>query len=153
MRPTRVDLVAAARSSLQDGIERQLTPPTPPPRRNPPPSIDPSTGTLHSVQISSGKSASATTSIATYTNTSTATTSPSLGSSSNGTRSYATRGCCVDCAVWSNHGTIYTLILSVSLSLSSLFLFSLSLSSFLSISLYFLYEKVISSPIDRLKLR
>ncbi|XP_076475673.1 ca[2+]-channel protein alpha[[1]] subunit D isoform X5 [Bombus vancouverensis nearcticus] len=88
---------------LQDGIERQLTPPTPPPRRNPPPSIDPSTGTLHSVQISSGKSASATTSIATYTNTSTATTSPSLGSSSNGTRSYATRGCCVDCAVWSNH--------------------------------------------------
>ncbi|XP_050480100.1 muscle calcium channel subunit alpha-1 isoform X7 [Bombus huntii] len=89
--------------SLQDGIERQLTPPTPPPRRNPPPSIDPSTGTLHSVQISSGKSASATTSIATYTNTSTATTSPSLGSSSNGTRSYATRGCCVDCAVWSNH--------------------------------------------------
>lgn len=127
VRPTRVDLVAAARSSLQDGIERQLTPPTPPPRRNPPPSIDPSTGTLHSVQISSGKSASATTSIATYTNTSTATTSPSLGSSSNGTRSYATRGCCVDCAVWSNHGTIYTLILSVSLSLSSLFLFSLSL--------------------------
>ncbi|XP_043594549.1 muscle calcium channel subunit alpha-1 isoform X10 [Bombus pyrosoma] len=103
VRPTRVDLVAAARSSLQDGIERQLTPPTPPPRRNPPPSIDPSTGTLHSVQISSGKSASATTSIATYTNTSTATTSPSLGSSSNGTRSYATRGCCVDCAVWSNH--------------------------------------------------
>ncbi|XP_033177044.1 muscle calcium channel subunit alpha-1 isoform X3 [Bombus impatiens] len=87
----------------KDGIERQLTPPTPPPRRNPPPSIDPSTGTLHSVQISSGKSASATTSIATYTNTSTATTSPSLGSSSNGTRSYATRGCCVDCAVWSNH--------------------------------------------------
>ncbi|XP_076760429.1 ca[2+]-channel protein alpha[[1]] subunit D isoform X2 [Xylocopa sonorina] len=95
--------------SLQDGIERQLTPPTPPPRRNlPPPSIDPSTGTLHSVQVSSSKSASAATSIATRTNTSstntsTATTSPSLGSSSNGTRSYPTRGCCVDCAVWSNH--------------------------------------------------
>ncbi|XP_043526315.1 voltage-dependent calcium channel type D subunit alpha-1-like isoform X3 [Frieseomelitta varia] len=88
---------------LQDGIERQLTPPTPPPRRNPPPSIDPSTGTLHTVQISSGKSASATTSIATCTNTSTATTSPSLGSSSNGARCYATRGCCVDCAVWNNH--------------------------------------------------
>lgn len=134
VRPTRVDLVAAARSSLQDGIERQLTPPTPPPRRNPPPSIDPSTGTLHSVQISSGKSASATTSIATYTNTSTATTSPSLGSSSNGTRSYATRGCCVDCAVWSNHGTIYTLILSVSL--FSLFSLSLSLPSCLSLSLF-----------------
>ncbi|XP_026668922.1 muscle calcium channel subunit alpha-1 isoform X2 [Ceratina calcarata] len=98
----------ASRSSLQDGIERQLTPPTPPPRRNPPPSIDPSTGTLHSVQISSSKSDSATTSIATCTNasstnTSTAATSPSLGSSSNGTRCYATRGCCVDCAVWSNH--------------------------------------------------
>ncbi|KAG6803534.1 muscle calcium channel subunit alpha-1 isoform X2 [Apis mellifera caucasica] len=113
----RVDHVAAARTSVQDGIERQLTPPTPPPRRNPPPppplpplppqSIDPaSTGTLlHSAQVSSGKSASATTSIATCTNTSTATSSPSLGSSSNGIRCYATRGCCVDCAVWSNHGT------------------------------------------------
>ncbi|XP_053974550.1 muscle calcium channel subunit alpha-1 isoform X2 [Hylaeus volcanicus] len=99
---------------LQDGIERQLTPPTPPPRRNPPPSIAPSTGIApHPAQLSSSKSGSGTPSIATCTststsstNTSTATTSSSPGSSSNGKRcyySYATRGCCVDCAVWSNH--------------------------------------------------
>ncbi|XP_076620083.1 LOW QUALITY PROTEIN: ca[2+]-channel protein alpha[[1]] subunit D [Colletes latitarsis] len=99
---------------LQGGIERQLTPPTPPPRRNPPPSIAPSTGIApHPAQLSSSKSGSATPSIATCTststsstNTSTATTSSSPGSSSNGTRCYnyyATRSCCVDCAVWSNH--------------------------------------------------
>nr|XP_033321554.1 muscle calcium channel subunit alpha-1 isoform X2 [Megalopta genalis] len=99
---------------LQDGIERQLTPPTPPPRRNPPQSIAPSTGILpHPEQHSSSKSASATTSIVTCTststsstNTSTATSSSSLGSSSNGTRcyySFATRGCYDEYAVWSNH--------------------------------------------------
>ncbi|XP_029034340.2 muscle calcium channel subunit alpha-1 isoform X1 [Osmia bicornis bicornis] len=91
---------------VQDGIERQLTPPTPPPRRNPPLSAEPAI-----VLLSSSKSASATPSIATCTNTSTATTSPSSNgtSSSNGTRcyySYATRPCCVDCAVWSNHAAI-----------------------------------------------
>lgn len=138
----RVHVAAVARSSLQDGIERQLTPPTPPPRRNPPPSNAPSTGIPHPAQLSSSKSGSGTPSIATCTstsstNTSTATTSSSPGSSSNGTRCYyscPTRGCCVDCAVWSNHGTITTFYLSTSM--LSLCL-SLSISTTSTICFYF----------------
>ncbi|XP_014484756.1 PREDICTED: muscle calcium channel subunit alpha-1 isoform X2 [Dinoponera quadriceps] len=110
---------------LQDGIERQLTPPTPPPRRNPP-----SSSTVPSIAHTSAASAAATAASATATaaaaaattgspsvaativacttstNTSTSATSPSPASSSNGTNcyyTYATRGCCADCAVWSNH--------------------------------------------------
>ncbi|XP_012282191.2 muscle calcium channel subunit alpha-1 isoform X1 [Orussus abietinus] len=72
---------------LQDGIERQLTPPTPPPRRNPPSPLP------------------ATTTTATTTTTTTAATSPSPASSNGALRyyPYAPRGCCVDCAAWTNH--------------------------------------------------
>ncbi|XP_067209243.1 muscle calcium channel subunit alpha-1 isoform X2 [Linepithema humile] len=114
---------------LQDGIEQQLTPPTPPPRRNPPSSSTgtPSTGTAHTSAAATAATASASTtatttstttsgsSVATTTitascttsaNTSTTATSSSPASSSTGTNcynAYASRGCCVDCAVWSNH--------------------------------------------------
>ncbi|KAM0735591.1 Voltage-dependent calcium channel type D subunit alpha-1 [Formica fusca] len=113
---------------LQDGIERQLTPPTPPPRRNAPPSSTgtPSIGITHASAAAaaavaaaasataaegtaSGSSVATTTitaSCTTSANTSTTATSSSPASSSNGTNcyyTYASRGCCVDCAVWSNH--------------------------------------------------
>ncbi|XP_072756807.1 ca[2+]-channel protein alpha[[1]] subunit D isoform X3 [Anoplolepis gracilipes] len=117
---------------LQDGIERQLTPPTPPPRRNAPssstgtPSIDithtptaaaaaaaaavaAATSATAAEGTASGSSVATTTitaSCTTSANTSTTATSSSPASSSNGTNcyyTYASRGCCVDCAVWSNH--------------------------------------------------
>ncbi|XP_018341906.1 PREDICTED: muscle calcium channel subunit alpha-1 isoform X7 [Trachymyrmex septentrionalis] len=119
---------------LQDGIERQLTPPTPPPRRNAPSSstgtpIIGTVGAVHTPAVTaaataataataaasaaagttSGSSVATTTitaSCTTSANTSTTATSSSPASSSNGTNcyyTYASRGCCVDCAVWSNH--------------------------------------------------
>ncbi|XP_018043903.1 PREDICTED: muscle calcium channel subunit alpha-1 isoform X1 [Atta colombica] len=119
---------------LQDGIERQLTPPTPPPRRNAPSSstgtpIIGTVGAVHTPVVTAAATAATaataaasaaagttsgssvatttiTTSCTTSANTSTTATSSSPASSSNGTNcyyTYASRGCCVDCAVWSNH--------------------------------------------------
>ncbi|XP_043279830.1 muscle calcium channel subunit alpha-1 isoform X5 [Venturia canescens] len=114
---------------LQDGIERQLTPPTPPPRRNLPGSTtatttattsQPSTTTTATSTTSTTTSTSATTTPAASSggtialttternDTSTDSTtslspSPSFGSSSNSAAcyySYASRGCCVDLVAW-----------------------------------------------------
>ncbi|XP_011305273.1 muscle calcium channel subunit alpha-1 isoform X2 [Fopius arisanus] len=79
---------------LEDGIEQQLTPPTPPPRRNLPPSggaITFATGTSGNAESSSAT--------ASRTPSPTLSPSPSFASSSNeGAHyyAYATRGCCPD---------------------------------------------------------
>ncbi|XP_044016897.1 muscle calcium channel subunit alpha-1 isoform X3 [Aphidius gifuensis] len=84
---------------LEDGIERQLTPPTPPPRRN-----LPSGGTSVNITPATpahGDSSSATTSATTQSPT--PSPSPSLASSSiGGARyyAYASRGCCIDFVGW-----------------------------------------------------
>ncbi|KAG5313422.1 CAC1D protein, partial [Acromyrmex insinuator] len=95
---------------LQDGIERQLTPPTPPPRRNAPSSSTgtPIIGTVGAVHIPAVTAAATAATAATAAASATAgtTSGSSPASSSNGTNcyyTYASRGCCVDCAVWSNH--------------------------------------------------
>ncbi|XP_051160359.1 muscle calcium channel subunit alpha-1 isoform X2 [Leptopilina boulardi] len=97
---------------LQDGIERQLTPPTPPPRRNPPPpaNIIVTVTATTTVTTVTTVSTSVTTATST-TSSSTTATSPSPASSTNGGPAacyyaYATRGCCVDCAVWNNHAVV-----------------------------------------------
>ncbi|XP_015123750.1 muscle calcium channel subunit alpha-1 [Diachasma alloeum] len=82
---------------LEDGIEQQLTPPTPPPRRNLPSgaAITFATGTSGNAE-----SSSATTS---RTPSPTLSPSPSFASSSNeGAHyyAYATRGCCPDTPGW-----------------------------------------------------
>ncbi|XP_024943014.1 muscle calcium channel subunit alpha-1 isoform X2 [Cephus cinctus] len=94
---------------LQDGIERQLTPPTPPPRRNPPPSGTGTTSTSTTMTSNSTTTSTTITTATATTNTSTSATSPSSVHSSNGIPryySYAATGCCVDCASWSSHGRI-----------------------------------------------
>lgn len=86
--------------SLQDGIERQLTPPTPPPRRN----LPPAAATITFATTDPNDSSSDTTTSLSPS------PSPSFGSSSNGAAcyySYPSRGCCVDFVAWSHqHGTI-----------------------------------------------
>ncbi|XP_033213450.1 voltage-dependent calcium channel type D subunit alpha-1-like [Belonocnema kinseyi] len=93
---------------LQDGVERQLTPPTPPPRRNPPPPAN----TIVTVTATTSVT-TVTTAVTTATSTtssSTTATSPSPASSTNGGTAcyyaYAEPGCCVDCAVWTNHAVV-----------------------------------------------
>ncbi|XP_034935060.1 muscle calcium channel subunit alpha-1 isoform X4 [Chelonus insularis] len=90
---------------LEDGIEQQLTPPTPPPRRN-----LASKGTAAiTFAVSSGvtKGDSSTTTTTSPTISPSPTPSPSVGSSSNDGGvgraryyAYASRGCCVDIVDW-----------------------------------------------------
>ncbi|KAG8039048.1 hypothetical protein G9C98_003355 [Cotesia typhae] len=85
---------------LEDGIEHQLTPPTPPPRRN-----LPSSGATISFATSTETKGDSSTTTTSQTISPSPSPSPSFGSSSNdGARyyAYASRGCCVDIIGWSH---------------------------------------------------